>query len=427
MVHDQLRQLLLEHDCVTLPGLGALLAEPVPARIHPVRHTLSPPARRVIFSDRLRHDDGLLTTAVRASLAAAGTGTIPGSEADEAPARVRSFTEELRAVLRQHRAAELRGLGTLRQLTDTDPIRFEALEPGYLPLASSFGLPELVSRPVMATDRSRATRYVPEPAPGTGPQLRPVPSRLRRLVGEGTEPLYRLATAAVVVLSLTATYFNFQLTPLANRYLAQPAQLLLTRTAATEPQRAAVAAPADAPVARPAPAPSPSPAEDAAWTAQPDAVAPHKRAPSPDALGAVALTRPAPKPAERPVAHRLASPAPRPVAARVLVAPAAAAKPAAAPSATVPTSADAMRKAPTNRYYLIWNAFTTPAKADKGRQQVLALAPAAAGTAPSVLAPPRGSALYRVAVADFATAEEAQAAKPALRARYGPALWVLRY
>ena len=92
MVHDQLWQLLLEHDCVTLPGFGALLAEPVPARIHPVRHTLSPPARRVAFSDRLRHDDGLLTEAVRRALSAA--------EIASAPARVGSFTDELRTALR---------------------------------------------------------------------------------------------------------------------------------------------------------------------------------------------------------------------------------------------------------------------------------------------------------------------------------------
>ncbi len=393
MVHDQLRQLLLEHDCVTLPGFGALLAEPVPARIHPVRHTLSPPARRVAFSDRLRHDDGLLTEAVRLSLAVA--------ERDSAPAQVRSFTEELRAALRQHRAAELRGLGTLRQPADGDSIRFEAMEPGYLPLADSFGLPELVSRPIVLAERTRATRYVPETNPADQ-QLRPsTPARLRRLVGEGGTPLYRLALTAVAILSLSATYFNFRLTPLANRFL--PGIEVAAQDAST-PQRAAVGSEGTTKMAMPIAAIPLEVAELAAVAPLQAATVTRKKSPSPDALHEVALAVPAPKPAAVTPSEIVAAPA----------------TPAAFEPATV-------RAAPTNRYYLVWNAFTTKVKAEKGRAQVLKLTPADAANAPSVLTPPRGSVLYRVAVADFATQAEAVAAQPALRARYGPALWVLKY
>ncbi len=391
MVHDQLRQLLLEHDCVTLPGFGALLAEPVPARIHPVRHTLSPPARRVVFSDRLLHDDGLLTAAVQR--------TLPAAEAGTAPARVRSFTETLRESLRQHRAAELRGLGTLRQTMEDEPIRFEALEPGYLPLAASFGLPELVSRPVVLTERTRATRYVPEPA-FTNPQLHSTtPSRLRRLVGEGTEPLYRLATAAIVVLSLTATYFNFQLTPRGDRGILATQQ-------APKPQRAAVGTPATE-------SPSAFVVAEPLSRAVPADVAPVR------ATAAPALT----KVSASDVVRKATVPVtPKPLATALVVPVAKGAIPA-----TPAVKAALVRSAPTNRYYLIWNAFTTKAKADRERAKLQVVTPAEAANVPTVLTPPRGSVLYRVAVADFATQAEALAAKPALRARYGPALWVLRY
>ncbi|MBC7447187.1 MAG: SPOR domain-containing protein [Hymenobacteraceae bacterium] len=399
MVHDQLRQLLLEHDCVTLPGFGALLAEPVPARIHPVRHTLSPPARRVVFSDRLLHDDGLLTAAVSRSL--------PPADAASAPARVRSFTETLRDTLRQHRAAELRGLGTLRQTTDAHPIRFEALEPGYLPLAASFGLPELVSRPVVLTERTRATRYVPETS-ANSPQLRPsAPSRLRRLVGEGTEPIYRLATAAIVVLSLTATYFNFRMTPLVER---GP----LATQEVPGPQRAAVGTsePVSGKSANLSATELPA-AVDASTSLRASALrstSTLKKVPTPDALHAAAVV---------PASHSAA-----PIAATTATSPIAPATVAPAAIALAPV---VIRSAPTNRYYLVWNAFTTKVKAEKERAKLSELTPAGAANLPTVLTPPRGSVLYRVAVADFATQAEALAAKPALRARYGPALWVLRY
>ncbi len=393
MVHDQLRQLLLEHDCVTLPGFGALLAEPVPARIHPVRHTLSPPARQVVFSERLRHDDGLLTAAVARSLATTEAGA-----AQAAHTAVRSFTEELRTTLRLHRAAELRGLGTLRQPTEADPIRFEALEPGYLPLAASFGLPELVSRPVALTDRARATRYVPDTGSAI-PQLRPVPSRLRRLVSENSQPLYRLATAVVVALLVSATYLNFQLTPFTAQWLPGAE---VAAAQAPLPQRAEVGTAEVATVS----APSPTVAV---------ALEPLSAAPTP-------VVAPAPK--RPPAPDDLRAPAAAAVPAASIPAIAEIAAPAAVPAtAALGTS----RTAPTGRYYLVWNAFTTKVKAEKGRVQVTKQGDPAATTAAAVLAPPPGSVLYRVTVADFATREEATAALPSLRARYGPALWVLRY
>ncbi len=357
MVHEQLRQLLLEHDCVTLPGLGALLAEPVPARIHPVRHTLSPPARRVVFSDRLRHDDGLLTDAVRRAL--------PTAESFLAPVCITTFAGELRAALRQHRAAELRSLGTLRQPTDGSSIRFEALEPGYLPLADSFGLPELVSRPIALTERNRATRYVPAPS-ATDPRAQTAfPVRLRRLVGESTEPLYRLATAAIVVLSLTATYFAFRLSPLADRY-----QVATPVAEQTIPQRAAVGAAQDQTTSSTSAAPVTIPAESVS-DAPLGTYAP--------VAGAVLLAKPAASKSTATVAS-----------------PASAAKAEAAGPATPVAAVTIIRSAPTNRYYLIWNAFATKAKAERGRSELVKLTPADAAHVPTVLSPPRGSALFRV-------------------------------
>lgn len=383
MVHDQLRQLLQEHDCVTLPGLGGLMAETLPARIHPVRHTLSPPARRLAFNEKLRHDDGLLTAAVGRAM------QLPVADLEPARTRVTTFTEELRAALREHRAAELRGLGTLRQAGPDAPVRFEPAAPGLLPLASSFGLPELVARPLQ-----------PEWAGVTAspPTLRSTGTRLRRLLGTGAEPFYRIATAAIVVLSLSATYFNLRLTPLER-------QVLAVETTAPQPQRASVTD---------------------ALSAGPEATAVDAEAayPTPEPVAAIASTpTPAPVPESAPVVERPAAPviaAPVTITKPVVAVPA----PKAALQPIVPATT-ATVTASTQRCYAIWNAFSSRRQAEKGAKEAARLGGPDAPV-PTVLAPPRGSALWRVAVADFESPAEAAAALPALRARYHAAVWMLR-
>ncbi len=63
-VEHYLKQLLLEFDCVTVPGLGGFILHPKPATINRAKNRILPPSRRVAFNSLLTHDDGLLTTAV---------------------------------------------------------------------------------------------------------------------------------------------------------------------------------------------------------------------------------------------------------------------------------------------------------------------------------------------------------------------------
>ncbi len=390
MIADQLRQLLLEHDCVTLPGFGGLLAEVVPARVHPVRFTLAPPARRVVFNEKLSHDDGLLTEAVRRTLNPTNLPSPVGLE--PARAQVRTFTDELRASLRQHRAAELPGLGTLRRATEAEPIRLELAPPGYLPLVTAFGLPELVARPVLDTAwAERGTRTSATRANSSQPML----TRLRTALGTGSQPFYRLATAAVVVLSFTATYLNARLTPLDSGLIfpAEPLPAVVASRPEPGGQLASIA-----PALPPAPVATPRPKPVAAAQAV-GAVVRHEVATSRGVA--------APKPA------RIAPVAVAPVAPKV-----------AAAAVVTPVAPVAATKAASGHFYLVWNAFSSQAKAEKGR--ALAAKMGGEGAAPQVLAPPVGSALYRVVVGDYDSMAAATAALSAARTHYGAAVWVLR-
>jgi hypothetical protein len=54
------RELLLQHDCVILPGLGGFVANYKPAEFDGSQKTVLPPSRQILFNPNLVHNDGLL-------------------------------------------------------------------------------------------------------------------------------------------------------------------------------------------------------------------------------------------------------------------------------------------------------------------------------------------------------------------------------
>jgi cell division septation protein DedD len=55
-----IRELLLQHDCVILPGLGGFVANYKPAEFDGSQKTALPPSRQILFNPNLVHNDGLL-------------------------------------------------------------------------------------------------------------------------------------------------------------------------------------------------------------------------------------------------------------------------------------------------------------------------------------------------------------------------------
>lgn len=55
-----IRELLLQHDCVILPGLGGFVANYKPAVLDASQKTALPPSRQILFNPILVHNDGLL-------------------------------------------------------------------------------------------------------------------------------------------------------------------------------------------------------------------------------------------------------------------------------------------------------------------------------------------------------------------------------
>lgn len=99
-----LHKLLVEHDCVVVPQLGAFIREQLPARQDGARRVLYPPTTTIRFNEALQSQDGLLLSDYCASLALSQRRAKLELEQD-----VRILRNEL---VRQ-RSLRLEGVGTL--------------------------------------------------------------------------------------------------------------------------------------------------------------------------------------------------------------------------------------------------------------------------------------------------------------------------
>jgi len=59
-VESYIAELLKDHDCVIIPGLGAFVANPEPAKIDTRQHLFSPPYKEIGFNKNIVRNDGLL-------------------------------------------------------------------------------------------------------------------------------------------------------------------------------------------------------------------------------------------------------------------------------------------------------------------------------------------------------------------------------
>jgi cell division protein FtsN len=397
---DHIRPLLRDHDCVIIPDFGGLVADASPARTQPGRQALSPPTKLVAFNQALTRNDGLLVDALSQHLG------LPIAQAREA---VRAAVAGLKQELDETNRTELPGIGIFRRAAGRG-LAFEYTGTDNL-LASAFGLPELVARPVRAAN----ARPKAQPAlRGAGGRR----TRLARLLPGGI-----IAVAASLLL-LANYQFLQNRGYVAARWQAQLPKLDWTQGASTpapsvsEPQQATLgqhnfgnntlATEGMTPVentpvaAQPASGSTPMPLPEVPAPAVPAAAAPVVAeavvAPKPEAIAET-------KAAEtKPTETARATPAPKspvPAAAPASAKPAVKA-PAAATGTTIKTR--------TGRYYVIAGAYGTLANAEKGRKVL-----ARTGHNTRIILPYPGSRLFRLTAADYPDLVSAQREAQRLR------------
>lgn len=399
MLSDHIRTLLRDHDCVIIPDFGGLIADYAPAQIHPVRHTLAPPAKRVAFNQSLTRNDGLLVDALSAQL------SISTAQARQL---VRDAVLRMEQELESGARTELNGVGVFRR-TPGRGLEFEYTGAQNL-LNASFGLPELVSRPVRATDAILA-RERPTASPLLAASRSKKVARAFRTVG----------TVAIAGLVLSANYIFADMFGYLPEQLRLPVTSVAGSVPATEPvpvlsQQAALGNPSSELAATPTPTVTPL-----AATAVAAAPAKATEAAKTPVAKAVVVARPA-------VAATVAAkPAPKPVVQAVKGK--AAAKPAvkapgwekAAATNATNVAESATIKSRTGRYFIVAGSYTSLANAEKGRQALVRL-----GHPARVILPAAGSRQYMLSVADYPDRTSADRQASLLRKRLGD-LWIKNY
>ena len=170
LLSGMIKELLLDCDTLSLPGLGTFTSENMPASFSDRGYTINPPYRRLSFS-AAESSDGLL-----AGLYARSNG-ISGQEAETI---IRTFSEGIAAELKGSRSVDLPGLGRLRSTREghlffvPDPdldITPDAcgLTSVSLKTHAAVSLPE-IPEIAEASDAGSTTQCVP---PETSASLRP--------------------------------------------------------------------------------------------------------------------------------------------------------------------------------------------------------------------------------------------------------------
>lgn len=104
LLSKMIGELLLDHEEVGLPGLGAFMAEMVPASFSDKGYTINPPYRRVTFMPSRSEDDSLVDLYSHSN----------GIDYDQAKAILQHFLEETKKELLDKKLVVFPGLGRLR-------------------------------------------------------------------------------------------------------------------------------------------------------------------------------------------------------------------------------------------------------------------------------------------------------------------------
>jgi cell division protein FtsN len=393
---DHIRPLLRDHDCVIIPDFGGLVADVAPARVQPGRQVFSPPTKLVAFNQSLTRNDGLLVDALCQHL---------GMTAAQAREAVRQAVAQLNQSLHETNRTELPGIGIFRRAAGRG-LSFEYTGTDNL-LPASYGLPELVARPVQSTNARLAREKLAQPV------LRSTGTRRVRL----GRVLPGAAIGLVVALLLSANYLMALRTGfMPKQWQASLPQLEWAQHSATpgpasaEPQEAALAQHTwtdngeAVNLAVPAEMPGAAPAEEMVALNAPAPAEPKPESRVEPVATSTAVGKVAAAPAKPTIVKDIPANKPAALKAAPVAAKAAAAVVPAAPAASTTI------KTRTGRFYVVAGAFSSLASAEKVRRAQKT------GTA-RVILPPYGSRLYRLSVADFADKASADSEARRLRTK----------
>ena len=169
LLSKMVRELILDHDRVTLPGLGTFVAELVPASFSDKGYTINPPYRRLSFRPSKEEDNLLANLYSRSN----------NVDEDVAQRIIADFVGEMKEVLQEKKVVVFPALGRLRATRENNFFFVSDEDIDIYP--EGFGLAP-VSLKTHQETKEEVSAAVEElkqimeaPQPGQMPELQPVP------------------------------------------------------------------------------------------------------------------------------------------------------------------------------------------------------------------------------------------------------------
>lgn len=103
MITRCISELLINHDCVIIPGFGGLIAQSVGASFNSEKKAILPPSRRLLFNNQLVINDGLLVNCI---------SRYENISYAEASLQVMKWTEEIRNAVNSGDRYIMEGIGS---------------------------------------------------------------------------------------------------------------------------------------------------------------------------------------------------------------------------------------------------------------------------------------------------------------------------
>lgn len=185
-IERHIARLLLDSDCLIIPGLGGFVVHHSCAVFNSERNVFSPPKRILGFDNRLSMSDSVLAQ----SIVDHSDMSIP-----EAMRSVEHDVDELRRKIEEAGKYTINGIGTLRKSAsvaksyDFTPCSASFVSPGL------YGLPDVDAEPLQ-------TESVEEPVVVLEKETEPLPSGKRHISVNIPENLLHQMCAAVVALAI---------------------------------------------------------------------------------------------------------------------------------------------------------------------------------------------------------------------------------
>lgn len=140
MITNYLKELLNDNECVIIPEFGAFISKRHSATIDYANHRFLPPYKEIVFNDKLRNDDGILTDFISKK---------ENISVEEASNKIREFVNQSIAILDVNSELELADFGKFININGN--FIFNAKDDVNI-LGDSFGLTEFNYQPVFRTE-----------------------------------------------------------------------------------------------------------------------------------------------------------------------------------------------------------------------------------------------------------------------------------